>query len=145
MSNYGPYESVLTENAWHDGPCAGIGHIGGVPHRFKAIFDEQADEYTAAFHVWPVAADELALEIEQWRLFVEWNTRYEAGLADTTTHPGQGSVNRRWDEIAACLDAARSQVPGHAQPAAMRLQRIERALRYDAGGPDYLISWQLLP
>ncbi len=84
---YGPFEHVFVENEWYDGPRAGIANVNGLPHRFLSQFDEGDDEYLGMFLLWPVDADELALEQEQWQIYVTWNERYEAGAADIDSHP----------------------------------------------------------
>ena len=80
-------EHVHIENAWYDGPVAGVANIGGQPHRFMLMHDESRATGDAIYQVWPIDAAELALEQEQWTLFVQWHERYEAGLADTSSHP----------------------------------------------------------
>ncbi len=49
MIEYGPPEKVYVENDWYDGPQAGVADINGAPHRFKATFNEEEDEYSNAF------------------------------------------------------------------------------------------------
>lgn len=144
MSKYGPPERVYVENEWYDGPRAGIADINGMPHRFKSLFDEGEDEYLGTFMVWPVDKHVLDLEIEQWRIFVEWNTLYKSGQADTTSHPAHGSRNARWDEIEALLKQSRSDVPPSAKRARALLSRIDQEARYAPSGPDYAMSWNIL-
>ena len=71
MTQFGPPETVYVENEWYDGPRAGIADVNGVPHRYVSLFDEVEDEYLDIFLIWPVDRQELDLEIEQWRIFVE--------------------------------------------------------------------------
>jgi hypothetical protein len=143
MKAYGATERVYVELEWCDGPIAGVADVNGAPHRFKRRFDEAADEYANLFHVWPIGDEPLRLEIEQWRLFVDWNALYEAGQAATDSHPGQGGIDARWDEITAVLEADREAVPADAKTALGQLVRIDRDRRYDASGPDYSMSWCL--
>lgn len=144
MTSYGPPERVYVENEWYDGPKAGIADIGGVPHRFVATFEETRDDYSDIFLVWSVDKAELDLEIEQWALFVEWNTRYEAGAAGTDTHPGHGGISARWDEIQTLLHRARTEVPSTARYALAQTSWTEQEGRYAQYGPDYCLCWQLL-
>jgi hypothetical protein len=78
MLTFGPPGDVYVENEWYDGPRAGIADVNGLPHRFASQWDEASDEYLDTFLVWPVAPAELALEQEQWAIFVSWNDQYEA-------------------------------------------------------------------
>jgi hypothetical protein len=144
MMTYGPFEHVLLETEWFDGPRAGIANVHGEPHRFLSLFDEGDDEYLGSFLVWPVGAEELALEQEQWLIFVAWNDRYEAGEVDIDTHPGHRGTNQRWDELTLLLEPARKAVPANARRAkANRIDLGERK-RYERIGPAYQLSWALL-
>lgn len=143
MIKYGPPERVYVENKWYGGPRAGVADIGGEPHRFESLFDDN-EASLGTFLVWPVAQEILALEIEQWRIFVEWNVAYESGLCDSDSHPGHGGLNVRWDELEALLDSSRSNVPALAKQAFAELKPLERALRYAPSGPAYTLSWNVV-
>jgi hypothetical protein len=69
---------------------------------------------------------------------------YEAGLANTGTHPGHGGVDSRWDVLQAQLAQARSQIPVDAVRATAELHWLERGERYTDSGPDYALIWTLL-
>jgi len=141
---YGPPEQVYVEFEWWDGPRVGIADIGGVPHRFRSVFDESGDDYLDTFIVWSIPPSELELEIAQWCIFVEWNTRFEAGLTDTHSHPGQGGIDARYDELTTRLARARDEAPASARRARAQLQPIEREQRYAPSGPAYALCWQVL-
>ena len=141
---HGPPERVYVENEWYDGPRAGVADVGGVPHRFKSLFDEGEDEYLETFLVWPLEIEFVALEIEQWCIFVQWNESYEAGKADTESHPGHGGRSARWDELEGLLKASRSNGPTGAKFATAVMAPIEREQRYALSGPAYTLAWRLL-
>jgi hypothetical protein len=145
---YGPPEHVMVENALYDGPRAGVALVGGQPHRFVSQWDDGDDdeEYVCrgTFLVWPVDAGEVALELEQWRIFVDWNERYEAGVVDADSHPGIPGTNSRWDEIERQLATRRASVPSTARRARARISWLEQPQRYAASGPDYQLGWKLL-
>ncbi len=144
MTSYGPPERVYVETDWYDGPKAGIADIGGLPHRFVSTFDEMRDDYSDIFLLWPVDKAELDLEIEQWAIFVEWNTRFENGEAKIDTHPAHGGISARWDEIEILLRPARTGVPTTARRALARMTALGREQRYTRAGPNYQLSWLLL-
>lgn len=144
MLKYGPPEHVFVENEWYDGPRAGIANVNGQPHRFVSQWDEQGDEYLGTFLVWPVQSEELALEQEQWQIFVSWNDQYEAGAASTDTHPGNPGTNSRWDELSRQLATLRAPTPEYAQRARAEMLPMDRERRYDESGPCYQMSWSLL-
>jgi hypothetical protein len=144
MAEFGADERVYVENEWYDGPRAGVADVLGEPHRFKSLFDEEADEYTGTFLVWKINTKDLELELEQWLIFVDWNALYESGKVGTETHPGHQGLNTRWDEIEEALYESRSSVPPGAQRAAARVQFIEGQRHYELSGPAYTLSWKLL-
>ncbi len=141
---YGPPEKVYVENEWYDGPRAGVADVNGFPHRFKSLFDEKEDEYLGTFLLWPIEKEAVELEIEQWRIFVQWNFLYEAGEAATDSHPGHGGLSKRWDEIESLLKASRAEVPTQARRAIAQLTHIDGTARYEPTGPGYMLAWSLL-
>lgn len=144
MTEFGPPEHVYVENEWYDGPRAGVADVQGQPHRFVSQFDAQEDEYLGTFLVWPIAEPDLALEQEQWQIFVNWNEEHEAGRVGVESHPGHPGTNERWDEINALLKASREAVPNNARRAKVQLVFVEGEQRYTPSGPRYQLSWSLL-
>jgi hypothetical protein len=144
MATYSPAETVHVENEWYDGPRAGIADIGGVPHRFRSLFDEKDDEYLSTFVVWPIDEATLVLEREQWLIFVAWNALYEAGKAGTDSHPGHSGLNARWDELETLLKDSRKLVPATARRAIAEVQNTAEADRYSPAGPAYKMGWSFL-
>jgi hypothetical protein len=144
MSEFGPPERVYVETEWYDGPRAGIADVGGVPHRFKSQFDDTEDDHLGTYLVWPVDARVLALEIEQWQIFVVWNDLYESGASTVAAHPGHGGVSVRWDEIQAHLQTDRANVPADARRAKVRMEHLNQERRYAPSGPGYKLCWHLL-
>lgn len=144
MIHYGPAERVYVENDWYDGPRAGIADIAGQSHRFSSLFDEAQEQGLGTFLIWPVDKDILALEIEQWQLFIDWNMRYESGEAPIESHPGHGSLNPRWDELEMLLEESRTTIPIDAKQALAQCEGIDREKRYEQSGPGYMLRWCIL-
>jgi hypothetical protein len=88
----------------YDGPRGGLADIDGAAHYFRAVHDyAHAGEPDDEYFVWPASGTAMTWEHEQWAIFVEWNTRYEAGAATPETHPGHGGHQlpiRRADDAA---------------------------------------------
>ena len=141
MNDYGPYERVHIEIGWYDGPREGICEINGKLHRFVSEFSEEMDDYTDLFKIYPVSDDIYKLEKEQWKIFVEWNYKYEKGEVSVDSHPAN---NNRWKEIDKLLEEERKNVPENVKVAKARFERIERKNRYEESGPDYKLSWSIL-
>jgi len=144
MFAFGPAEHVYVEDEWHDDPRAGIADVIGIPHRFTSERDEVGDEYLGTYLVWPVSAEELALEQERWAIFIGWNVQFEAGTADISSHPGHVGTNARWDEIEAQLASKRKPTPPAGKRAKVQVFPLERGSRYALSGPAYQLSWALI-
>jgi hypothetical protein len=144
MTTYGPSEHVFVENDWYDGPRAGVANVNGKPHRFVSLFDEGEDKYLGTFLIWPIEQEELALEQEQWEIFVNWNDLYELGVVNTDSHPGHPGTNKRWDELSLLLEPRRKSVPPSARRAEARMVPLAQEKRYESTGTDYQLSWLLL-
>lgn len=143
MTKFGPAEPVYVENEWYSGPRAGVAAIAGIPHRFKSMYDDDEDNFPGTFLVWPVTQENLDLEVEQWRIFVDWNTNYELGLAHVDTHPGHGGIDARWDQLEVALHTQRSNPSALARTVKAKFTAIHRTTRYASTGPDYALSWEL--
>ncbi len=140
MTAYGPPEQVYAELDYYDGPRGGIADVGGIPHRFKSLFNQAEDDYSEIFLIWPIAPEMLLLEVEQWRIFTAWNELYEAGKVGTETHPGRGGLDPRWDELDHLLQASRSEVPADARKMLVEFVPTGTA-RYTPDGPAYQARW----
>jgi len=136
-----PAEHVYVEHEWYDGPRSGIADFRGVPHRFQSASDETDG---GTYLLSPLDATTLALEIEQWRIFVAWNDLYEAGLTTVETHPGHGGLNARWDELEMLLSPKRTIDSLGARRARARFERHDHPKRYHSNGTDYSLAWEPL-
>ncbi len=143
QAHYG-FEHVHIELDWYDGPRSGLADVDGIPHYFQAVHDYgRPDEPDGEYLVWPANSTALALEREQWAIFVDWNTRYETGTATVDSHPGHGGINARYDQLTALLAPHRAVPPRARRLAAeWRWQPNNRTTRYHLDGPDYLVRWR---
>ncbi|MFI5666413.1 hypothetical protein [Streptomyces sp. NPDC051704] len=111
------FERVYVEFEWCSGPRVGLGDVDGMPHYFQGDdWDdaEEADEY----RVWP--ASDAAVELE--------------------THPGQGGIDARYDELALLLAQYR-QAPDDAKRLVGEV-RFDAGARYRVEGLDYWFRWR---
>ncbi|MGW7611109.1 hypothetical protein ACWGKW_28355 [Streptomyces sp. NPDC054766] len=133
------FERAHVELEWYDGPRAGLADIGGKPHYFQsydyALADE-ADEYS----VWPASEAAVKWEREQWAIFARWDQRYLAGTVALESHPGEGGVDARYDELVLLL-APHRQAPDTAQRLVGEL-RFDAGARYRVDGLDYWFRWR---
>jgi hypothetical protein len=138
------FERVYVELEWYDGPRAGIADIHGVPHRFKSNDDDTDDDPLGTFSVRVVEPDVLAKEQEQWRIFVAWNRRHEAGDASVPEHPRVGGIDSRYDALERELAQDRSASPAKIRRASAEKEWLDRDERYAEDGPDYRMRWTFL-
>ena len=134
--------SVLVENEYYDGPRVGITLLEGVPYRFVADFEDDLG-YKDTFSLFKISNHELDLEIEQWKIFIDWNNRYESGQVSSHIHPGHGGISSRWDEIELMLKSSRKNegVPTFRATATFNNNGQEK--RYDCQGPCYNAIWDI--
>ncbi|MFD5622410.1 hypothetical protein [Streptomyces yangpuensis] len=132
------FRRVYAELDRYDGLRAGLADVDGSPHYFHGYdYDhaDTADEYL----VWPASEAAVALEREQWAIFVGWNRRHEAGEAGPESHPGHGGVDARYDELTGLLAA-------HRRPPADARRLVgepgfDAGDRYRADGLDQWFRW----
>ncbi len=133
------FERVYVDLEWHDGPRKGLAVIHDVPHYFEGRDydpDDEADEYL----VWVASEPAVAIEREQWAIFARWNEAFEAGRAELGSHPGNGGIDARYDELDMLL-APHRQMPQDAR-------RLVGEVRFDAGdryrveGVDFWFRWR---
>lgn len=144
MKNFGPPEHVYVEQNWYDGPRAGIADVHGLPHRFESIFDESQDDYSNIVLLAPIDAATLALEVEQFQIFLDWREKFDAGLVTTDTHPTHRNMSRRFDELEAILRPGRVIDPRAAKRAYIKLEWIDKQKRYHRQGINYQLCWCLI-
>lgn len=137
-------QRVYVELSYYDGPREGIADLRGVPHRFVSHFEDAESNVDPTFGLVPISEEVLALEIEQWRIFVGWFRLFEQGKSTTEEHPAQGKIDSRYDELNLLLQDTRSVIPESAARAYAKFYRLEQDYRYDFYGPDYSVSWALL-
>ncbi|WP_327159381.1 hypothetical protein OG988_18975 [Streptomyces zaomyceticus] len=133
------FERVYVELEWYSGPRAGLGDVDGRPHYFQGDDWDDADE-ADEYRVWPASDAAVELEREQWAIFARWNECHEAGTVELETHPGQGGIDARYDELALLLAPYRQ-----ARDDARRLVgevRFDAGARYRVEGLDYWFRWR---
>lgn len=143
LSKFGEAEKVLVELDWFDGPRAGIANIEGAPHRFRSYFNDEKDDWDDFFKVWPIGERELELELEQWRIFVEWWKHFDAGVSTTAEHPAHGGIHKRWDEIEKELKGGSRIIPISARTAYAKFEYRRGEKQYQFDGPNYSVRWLL--
>jgi hypothetical protein len=97
------YERVYTVWDYYDGVRSGIANYTGHPHHYACEWDKEADDYAVTFLLTPIDEDTLALALEQWRIFRDWEMEFHRGQRSQGTHPGLPGQNSRYTELDALL------------------------------------------
>jgi hypothetical protein len=81
------WDRVYTVNDYYDGPRLGIADVDGVPHIYESEFDHSTDEYGDTFFVSPVDEDLFTLVLEDWEIWLRWNSAFKRGEVSVKSHP----------------------------------------------------------
>lgn len=129
---------VLVELEWYDGLRSGLAEVDGNVHYFES--DNYVDLVEdVEYMVWPASDDAVAMEREQWAIYVEWSRQHEVGEAAADGHPGHGGVDARYDELTSLLEPHR-QAPADARRYTAEV-RFGTGDRYQAEGTDTWVRW----
>ena len=92
------FERVHTMTDYYDGPRGGIADYEGQPHLYESIFND-VDGYTDIFQLSPVPPDLFALALEDWQIWLRWETAFHNGQTSRDTHPALPADRNRHDEL----------------------------------------------
>jgi hypothetical protein len=81
------WDRVHTVHDYYDGPRLGIADVDGVPHIYEAEFDHSSDDYGDTYFVSPVDESLLALILEDWKVWLRWNSAFKRGEVSIESHP----------------------------------------------------------
>ncbi|MCB9925557.1 MAG: hypothetical protein H6822_25630 [Planctomycetaceae bacterium] len=98
------FEIVHTVTDYYDGPRGGIAEFRGKPHIYESKFDDVADEYSEAFHLFPIDRSTLELALEDWAIWLRWELAFYRGETDRETHPALPVDRQRHNELRLVLD-----------------------------------------
>ena len=106
-------DRVYTVNDYYDGLRLGIADVDGVPHIYEAEFDHSSDEYGDTYFVSPVDEGLLALVLEDWEIWLRWDSAFKRGEVSIESHPALPEDRERHEAlkiaIGDCLKVDRAQ------------------------------------
>lgn len=89
-----------------DGPRLGVADYQNVPHAFRCIFDENADDWTDTFAVKRLSASEFAACVRSWQIWLRWEAAFKAGRTTVATHPALPEDRAEKDALQPIVDKA---------------------------------------
>jgi hypothetical protein len=93
------WDRVHTENDYYDGPRLGIADVNGVPHVFEAEFDHSTEEYGDTFFVSPIDMSLFALVLEDWEIWLRWQSAFKRGEVSHKSHPSLPQDRERHEAL----------------------------------------------
>jgi hypothetical protein len=84
---------------YYDGPRRGVADFEGHPHFYDSEWDDDTDEFADTFKLTPVTPESMTLALEDWAIWLRWETAFHAGRADLTTHPALPGDRERHEEL----------------------------------------------
>jgi hypothetical protein len=99
------FERVYTVWDYYDGPRSGIAAFSGQPHHYDCEWNVNKQDYGDTFVLTPIDRDTLALAMEQWTIWREWEEAFHRGDVPQSTHPGLPGSYGRYAELEVTLKA----------------------------------------
>jgi hypothetical protein len=93
------YEPVYTLTHYYDGPRRGIAAYRGQPHLYESRFSDIGSESDDTFLLSPVSPDTFALALEDWAIWLRWETAFREGRTCQETHPALPEDAARRSEL----------------------------------------------
>jgi hypothetical protein len=93
------WDRVYTVNDYYDGPRLGIADVDGLPHIYESEFDYSSDEYSDTYFVSPVDESLLALVLEDWEIWLRWNSAFKRGEVSIESHPALPEDRERHEAL----------------------------------------------
>src|SRR5262245_56291606 len=80
------WDQIYTINKYYDGPELGVADYRGKPHIYERQFDTERDDYSERFLLSPIDPELLSLVLENWEIWLRWDSAYRQGNATIKTH-----------------------------------------------------------
>lgn len=96
-------EVHLVLNYW-DGPREGVADYCGTPHYFRAVFDENRDEWSDVFILSPLDLETFRLVMERHQIWQRWQQAFDSGAVTIDSHPALPEETNRSNELAEIIE-----------------------------------------
>src|SRR5262249_51197457 len=81
------------------GPIEGVADYRGSLHYFKAVFDEEKDDWSDIFLLTPLNAETYQLFLGSDRIWLRWKEAHERGQTSDESHPALPEDRERRAEL----------------------------------------------
>jgi hypothetical protein len=98
MKNY-KAEVVYTIADWYDGAREGVADFQGKPHYYKCLQTHDYEGTPAPYTLTPIDNEIFRLELENWNIWLRYQTAFKAGKITRETHPTLPEDQARYEEI----------------------------------------------
>jgi hypothetical protein len=134
------YERVYAVWDYYDGILNGVADFHSTPHYYTVVRKDLDPLDT--YELQAIDRDLLNAVVEQWSIYRNWERQFHTGQATEETHPGNGGIDARYDELEATirkgigsLEPARVFAAGEFRPIPHQLQLPKGCL------PDLEVQW----
>ncbi len=94
---------AITE--WYDGARKRVADLNGQPHYFENYWDEDNEPFWSdVFFLRAIDADTFALFMEDWKIWLQWESAFKKGKTTQETHPCLPEDKQRHEELISILD-----------------------------------------
>ena len=110
------FETVHTMIDYYDGPRRGVANFNSEPHFYESTFGDIGDvpdDAVDIFHLSPITEDVFQLVIEDWAIWLRWQSAHHRGDTGSETHPALPVDRSRHDELQPLLDRVLKIDPGN--------------------------------
>jgi len=97
------FEPVYTVWDYYDGPRSGIAAFRGQPNHYDCEWSESKQDYADTFVLTAIDQGTLALAMEQWSIWLEWEAAFHRGEVPQSSHPGLPGSSGRYAELEAIV------------------------------------------
>jgi hypothetical protein len=121
------WDQIYTVNKYHDGPELGVADYLGRPHIYERQFDGERDDYSSHFLLSPIDLDLLSLVLENWEIWLRWQSAYRQGQTPHKTHPTLPEDRQRHHELTKLIGDRLRADPEHSfrKWARFRAERVQ--------------------
>lgn len=99
------WEIVHTIDEFYDVPRRGVADFQGMPHAYRPMWDEEADDYSAVYELSPITPAQFKLVMEAWAIWERWaSAHFRNQLGPDDAHPALAIDRARYEDLRGQVD-----------------------------------------